>query len=168
MAEVICNTSPLQYLHQIGQLHLLQNLADRISVPSAVVKELAVGRTHGFDLPDPSVLNWITVRDPRSLAVLPLVYDLDAGESAVLALALESAAAKVVLDDWQARQVAGALRIPLIGTLGILLNAKEAGLVVEVKPHVEQLQQLGFRLSSHTRSAVLKLAGESGGTNGSE
>jgi len=47
LSEVICNTSPLQYLYQLGMLHIFQALAGRIIVPPAVVQELAVGRAQG-------------------------------------------------------------------------------------------------------------------------
>ena len=134
-------------------------------MPSAVIEELAIGRERGFDVPDPERLDWITVREPQNRVVLPLVNDLDPGETAVLALALKSTNAKVVLDDGQARRVAEALRIPLVGTLGILLNAKESGLIHNIEPLLDQLQQLRFRLSGYTRKAVLKLAGELNGTH---
>lgn len=61
MPEVICNTSPIHYLHQLGLLYLLQVLAGRVIVPSAVVDGLAEGRALGVDLPDVSTLDWITI-----------------------------------------------------------------------------------------------------------
>lgn len=86
--------------------------------------------------------------------------DLGPGETEVLALALETKDAIAVLDDALARQVAEALKLPLIGTLGLLLNAKRVGLIPAVCPLIEQLDALGFRLASHTRAAVLRMAGE--------
>ncbi|MBI3301920.1 MAG: DUF3368 domain-containing protein [Deltaproteobacteria bacterium] len=160
MPEIICNTSPIQYLWQLGLLHLLPTLTGRVVVPSAVVEELAVGRARGVDLPDPQALDWMITRRPVSLAALPLVNDLGPGETEVLALALESTDAVVILDDALARQVAETLGIRLTGTLGVLLDAKRAGLVPAVAPLLDQLQALRFRLASHTRAAVLKLAGE--------
>lgn len=160
MAEIICNTSPLQYLHQLGQLELLHKLAGRVIVPPAVVEELSVGRSRGFNVPDPETLDWISIQQPKGAVVLPLVIDLGAGESAVLALALESEDAQVVLDDALARRMAETLNIPLKGTLGILLDAKRAGLITTIRPLLDQLQALRFRLSPTTRTAVLKLAGE--------
>jgi predicted nucleic acid-binding protein len=44
LPEVICNTSPLQYLHQLGQLNVIKALAGHLTVPPAVVAELAEGR----------------------------------------------------------------------------------------------------------------------------
>ncbi len=51
MSRVICDTSPIQYLHQIGMLNVLHVLAGTIVVPPAVVRELDTGRNLGFDLP---------------------------------------------------------------------------------------------------------------------
>ena len=160
MPEVICDTSPLQYLWQLGSLHLLPALVNQVILPPAVVEELAVGRAKGVNLPDPLALNWIIIRRPVSLAALPLVNDLGPGETEVLALALESTDAVVILDDALARQVAETLGIRLIGTLGLLLDAKRAGLVSAVAPLLDQLQALRFRLAPRTRATVLKLAGE--------
>jgi hypothetical protein len=75
-------------------------------------------------------------------------------------LALESHDAIVVLDDALARQVAETSSIRLTGTLGLLLDAKRAGLIASVAPLLDQLQALRFRLAPHARAAVLKLAGE--------
>jgi predicted nucleic acid-binding protein len=160
LPEVICNTSPLQYLHQLDLLDVLRALTDRLIVPSAVVHELAAGRAQGIHLPDPTVMQWITIRQPMSTPVLPLVTDLGPGETAVLALALESPDAVVLLDDALARQVAAALDIPFRGTLGVILDAKRAGLVATILPLLDQLQALRFRLSVRTRAAILALAGE--------
>ncbi len=114
MPEIICNTSPLQYLHQLGRLNVLQRLAGVLIVPTAVAAELAEGRQRGVDVPDPGALPWITLREPRSQAVLPLMIDLGPGETAVLALALESRDAVVILDDGLARRHAERASAPSI------------------------------------------------------
>ena len=161
MPEIICNTSPLQYLHQLGVLHFLPTLIKSIIVPPAVQAELNAGRELGLDLPDVKMFEWVIVRRPASSVALPLITDLGAGEREVLALALESPEAVCVLDDSLARQVAGALGLRVTGTLGILLDAKRARITTSVRPLLDQLQSLGFRLAVHTRAAVIKLAGES-------
>jgi predicted nucleic acid-binding protein len=70
LPEVICNTSPLQYLHQIGQLELLPALVSRVVVPTAVAEELAEGRRRGLDLPVPEVLPWVDLCVPASEQVI--------------------------------------------------------------------------------------------------
>jgi uncharacterized protein len=160
LPEVICDTSPLQYLHQLGLLHLLPALASRVVVPPSVNAELSVGRDLGVQLPDLSQLDWVTIRRPVSEPALPLVRDLGAGETEALMLALEHPGTIVVLDDALARRVAESLRIPFTGTLGILLDAKKLGLIQAVQPQLARLQELGFRLSAQTRSSVLNLINE--------
>lgn len=160
MPEVICNTSPLQYLHQIRQLSILSALAGHIIVPPAVLSELSEGRSRGVDLPDLDSLAWVTVRIPVSAPATSLIADLGTGEAQALMLALEISGAIVVLDDACARRMAETRHIPLTGTLGLLLDAKRAGLISTVKPCLDQLQLLHFRLAAQTRAAVLKLAGE--------
>ena len=64
---MFCNTSPLQYLHQIGQLELLPRLVPRIAVPIAVADELAEGRRLGLDLPVPETLSWVDIHRPREV-----------------------------------------------------------------------------------------------------
>jgi predicted nucleic acid-binding protein len=160
LSDVICNTSPIQYLHQLQLLHILPALAGRVIIPPAVVEELSQGRTSGINLPDVNVLKWVEIRRPVSELAVPLVTDLGSGETEVLMLALEMREAVVVLDYDLARRVAETLGLRLTGTLGLLLDAKKAGLISAIAPLLDQLQTLRFRVAPHTRVAVLKLAGE--------
>jgi len=91
---------------------------------------------------------------------LPLVTNLGPGEAEALMLALELREAVVVLDDALARRVAETLGLNVTGTWGLLLDAKHASLIRAVGPLLDQLEALRFRLAPHTRTAVLKLAGE--------
>ena len=75
-------------------------------------------------------------------------------------LALEMREAVAVLDDEPAREMAETLDLHLTGTLGLLLDAKKAGLIPALRPLLNKLQSLRFRLASRTYSAVLRLAGE--------
>jgi hypothetical protein len=160
LPEVICNTSPIQYLHQLDLLNLLPALVGSVTVPPAVVEELSEGQRLGVNLPNPLSLSWIIVRSPVSAPALRLITDLGPGESEVLALALETPNSVVILDDDLARRTAEMSGIRLTGTLGMLLDAKQAGLLEEIAPLLERLQALGFRLSQGTKAAVLRIAGE--------
>jgi predicted nucleic acid-binding protein len=135
-------------------------LAARIIVPAAVVRELAVGRAAGIDLPDVESLPWVEVRTPASSRALALVTDLGPGEAEVLALGLEARDSILILDDALARRVAAAHALRVRGTLGLLLDAKTRGLVSSIAPILDTLEGLRFRVSPQTRDAVLRLAGE--------
>jgi uncharacterized protein len=137
--EVICDVSPIQYLHQA---------------------ELREGTLRGVDLPAFEELDWIKIRQPAGQLLLPIVADLGAGEREVLALGTETLDSLVILDDALARRYARLLNLTLTGTLGVLLKAKETGLLPAVAPVLDRLQQVQFRMDPETRQAVLRLAGE--------
>ena len=75
-------------------------------------------------------------------------------------LAIEQQNVVAVLDDALARRIADTLELPFTGTLGLLLDAKRAGLVPAVGPLLDRLHALRFRLAPETREVILKLAGE--------
>jgi predicted nucleic acid-binding protein len=129
LLDVICDTSPIQYLYQLEQLHIIPKLANQVFIPSAVVEEIKIGHSLGVNLPKLEELEWVTVRRPISELALPLVSNLGPGETEVLMLALEMREAVAVLDDALAREMAETLDLRLTGTLGLLLDAKKAGLV---------------------------------------
>lgn len=162
MPDLVCNTSVLQYLHGLGRLDLLPQLSRMVFVPSAVVAELGVGRRQGIDVPDVSELLWAQVRTPQIAIDAALSPQLGAGEVGVLALGMELGknAVALALDDRLARRTAKVMGMRVTGTLGLLVDGKNAGLIDEVRPHVDRLEALGFRLSARARQLVLARAGE--------
>jgi len=134
LSDIICNTSPFQYLHQVGLLHVLPAIAGTVTVPPAVVREIDDGHACSVDLPNIEKL--------------------------------ESKDAIVILDDAVARMAALGAGLRLTDTLGVLLDAKRKGLIAEILPVLNRLHGLRFRLATHTRTAILKLAGEIQATRG--
>ena len=89
------------------------------------------------------------------------VYNrLDSGEAAVLALASEHEARLVIIDEKKARQEALKIGLPFKGTLGILLEAKEEGLIDKIKPLLIVLQENGIYLDESLIAYALREAGE--------
>ncbi len=157
---VISNTSPLFYLHRLRRLDILRALYQQIVIPEAVRDELHVGRIQGEDTPDLADYDWITIRAVQVPEVLTLITDLGAGEAQVLALALEEPGSLVILDDRLARAVAQMRNIRLTGTAGVLLKAKQEGHLAAVAPLLDQMAQMGFRLTDTVRAMILSLAQE--------
>lgn len=128
LPEVVCNTSPLQYLHQLGLLDLLPKLVGYIVVPPAVVEELEAGRALGLGLPDVTLLDWVVIKAPEERELQPTAGDLGRGETEVLRLSLGSESETIlILDDGRAREEAKAMGLKLTGTLGVLLDAERVG-----------------------------------------
>ena len=157
---VISNTSPLFYLHRLGQLELLHKLYGRILVPEAVVKELKAGGDQGEDVPDIADYDWVEVCSVRVPEVVSLIVDLGPGEAQVLAMALENSGSLAIIDDRLARELAKARNIRITGTVGILLKAKQAGYIKSVKSLLKTLTQLDFRLSKDVVETILRIAKE--------
>jgi len=126
----------------------------------AVARELELGRAIGVDLPDIGVLPWMKIQAPEGLDKVPTAADLGAGEKEVLALGLQVPNAVLILDEQIGRLQAEILKLTFTDTLGILLRAKVEGRISRIRPVLDQLDQLKFRLSPKTNAAVLKLAGE--------
>jgi predicted nucleic acid-binding protein len=158
--EAICDTSPIQYLHQIGFLHLLAEFYIQTLIPPAVVGELERGKAIGIDLPDVCALPWLKIQAPEGLDKVPTAADLGAGEKEVLALGMQVPGAVVIMDERLGRLHAEALKLTFTGTLGILLRAKVEGRIPRIEPLLAHLDHLGFRLSANTHAAALRQAGE--------
>lgn len=158
MLDVFCNTSPLQYLHQLGRLEILPTLFGQVHVADAVVSELTEGHRQGVLLPDVDCLPWVT-----TMAVTDanrLVPNLGGGESETIALGLGASDALVVIDDAAARKAASAAGLRVVGTIGLLLMAKERGHIEAIGPELAGLARFGFRLGERLRRHVLFEAGE--------
>jgi uncharacterized protein len=159
--SLVSDTSPLLYLGRIGQLELLPQLFAHVCVSEQVVLELDTGRLLRGDTPDPRIFPWVQVVAVTSelIATLP-PNTLGPGERATLAYAVHNGQMRVAVDDRQARRLARRLHLPVVGLVGILLKAKQAGLLAAVHPQLEAARSKGFYLHPRTYQRALVLAGE--------
>jgi predicted nucleic acid-binding protein len=161
MTGWIFNASPVILLGKIHLLHLIEGLSPGFRIPREVVQEIGAGCANDPAaewLTGPSIARHIveTPTPPPFLAH----WDLGMGETAVLSLALAETATAVVLDDLAARKFAQTFQIPLLGTLGLLVRAKNAGLVKQIAPHIQSLESVGANLSRSIIASALALANE--------
>jgi hypothetical protein len=102
------------------------------------------------------------VRDVTDHSMVNLVQaSLHTGEAEVIVLATELHAEWLVMDDQDARRFANRCGLKTVGTLGILLAAKQDGKILSLQSEIERLVVLGFRINSRLVTAVLQRAGES-------
>lgn len=158
---VICNTSPLFYLHRIGVIELLEKLYKEIIIPYGVVQELEEGREVGEDVPDLNKYLWIRVKKVVIPSYLKIICDLGRGETEVISLAIESKDPLLIIDDKIARQIARLQGLKITGTAGVLLKAKERGFIGEIKPLLTRLKDAGFYITDSLTNSILRLAHES-------
>ena len=96
----------------------------------------------------------------RTQAVVALLDELDQGEAETIVLAQELNAEWVLMDEKAGRRKLTEMGINKIGTLGILLRAKSAGLLSTVRPDIEKLRAQHFSISQAVIDAILKEADE--------
>jgi predicted nucleic acid-binding protein len=154
------NASPLIFLSRAGLLEILRPSTRRVIIPADVRTEV---NRRGPD--DPTVraigqAGWLEVVPTPEIPEEVLSWGLDAGESAVLALALVIPDADVVLDDREARRCASSLGVEFRGTLGLGLRAKELGLIPLARPVLQRLRAEGMYLSDVVLTQALAEVGE--------
>lgn len=159
---VVCNTTPLIGLATIQKFDLLKLLFNELHISRAVYDEAVVaGHETGGAKREVAEATWIKIVQVRDrLAVDVLLDELDVGEAETIVLARELNADWVVMDERKGRRKLTQLGLNKIGTLGILLKAKQLGLIPTLRADVERLRQQGFSISQAVIDAVLQQAGE--------
>jgi predicted nucleic acid-binding protein len=151
----VVDASPLIVLGSIGRLDLLAALAEDIVVPEIVAQEvLRVEDEASRVLAEASLRTASVDRDD-----LVMRWGLGAGEMAVLSFAKHHDYVALV-DDLAARRCASALGIPTRGTLGVVLLAKQRGIIASAAHLVAQLRDAGLYLSPDLIADALFLVGE--------
>lgn len=145
---VVVDSTCLIGLDQINHLDLLPKLFEPVHAPPEVEREAGI------------VPEWLKIDPPSNTdLVSALKAMVDDGEAEAIALAAERKW-RIVLDDLRARYLAQKMGLKVIGTVGILIRAKRAGLLPWVSPLLNELTAKGFHLSEDLKREALLLAGE--------
>jgi len=153
--RAVSNTSPISNLLQIGELDLLFELFQEVWIPPAVAAELI-----RFHAELPSTL-WIQAPLDRA-RVQELSTRLDEGEAEAIVLAGELRADWLIMDEKPGRRVARTIGLPLIGVVGLLLKARQQGVISGVAPYLNDLETVaGFFIGKDVKAEVLRSSGES-------
>ena len=155
----VVNASPLIILSRINRLDFLENLASAALIPAAVIAEVGAGLHR-----DPSAATaqqWAKKRILPNLTLPTTIaaWGLGAGESQVVVHCLGNARI-AVLDDQAGRACARAHGIPVVGALGVILLARQQGLIKQAHPWIMQAQAAGLFLSPGLVTKVLASIGE--------
>jgi predicted nucleic acid-binding protein len=152
---VVSNTTPLIGLAAIQRLDLLRDIFGKVHIAEAVHQEAISIEA------ELAAVDWIEiVKIKDQLAVDVLLDELDLGEAETIILARELGADWVLMDEKKGRRKLTQLGLSKIGTVGILLKAKQLGLLAIIQPDLEKLRHQGFSISQPVIDALLKQAGE--------
>jgi uncharacterized protein len=159
---IVSNTSPISNLIIIGEIALLQQIYPKVIIPPAVYSKLTRLPTLQptmISLLDDGLLE---IQAPTNLQVLDtLNQTLDPGEAEAIALAVELSADRLLMDERLGRSIAASYGLKLRGLLGLLINAKQQGLIPVLKPILDRLiNQAGFRVSQALYDRTLQEVGE--------
>jgi len=159
--KVVVNTSPLISLSILEKLNVLPLIFDEIYIPTAVFRETVIMGKGKYGSTDIENADWLKVleisnKDLRDSIALSLDY----GEAEVITLAKEVGIDTVIIDEYAGRRYAKMLDINVVGTLGILLKAKEMGLIHQIKPLMEILLKHKRYIDMSLFEKILRLAGE--------
>lgn len=156
---LVADASALIALATCDSLALLEILYGNVIVPEAVAREVnAEGK------PQSDRLNAYLQGKVRHVDMRGFIYldaFADAGETEAMLLYKEVNADYLLIDDKRGRKVAKINQIRTVGSLGVLLQAKHAGLISQVKPLLEQIASSSIYMSESLIQIVLELAGES-------
>ncbi|MEM6345292.1 MAG: DUF3368 domain-containing protein [Bacteroidota bacterium] len=143
---IIADASPLIALEDIGELDILHRLYGEILITDLVRNEIHA-----------SLPPWIKISDeydPQQKQLLEL--ELDAGEASAIALAIAKQPKRLIIDEIKGRSVAKRLGLSVIGTLGIIILAKEKGVIQSGKLILQKLEQHGFWISAKLKQQIIK------------
>ncbi|MEM1167651.1 MAG: DUF3368 domain-containing protein [Cyanobacteria bacterium P01_H01_bin.35] len=157
--QVIINSSPLIALFKSQQSDLLPLLFTDILIPEGVWNEVIAEGKNDVPSQELPTVNWA---QKKEINIIPEIaaWDLGTGESEVLSLALNTPNFAVIIDDRAARRCARTFGIVTIGTGGILILAKQRGIIPLVSPRIQALLDAGLWLSDNLISLLKQKAGE--------
>jgi predicted nucleic acid-binding protein len=149
---VVSDAGPINYLVLIGYVEVLPRLFGQVIIPLTVYEELtrpltpALVREWMQAKPD-----WLEVRAAPQL----IVSGLDPGETEALSLAIAIKADLMLIDERKGRAVAAEHMLKVIGTLGILALAADAG-ILDLSEAIERLRQTVFQIKDSLVEAALE------------
>lgn len=158
---IVADTGPLIALAKLHHLDLLNQLFEKIHIPRTVYQEAT--RNHQREdagliakFSEKHINIWQDIHNPFSHHLTDL---LDQGEIQALTLA-QQLGCGVLMDERRGRQVAHHYHISVVGTLGLLLQAKNQKQLSTIKPLIEKLQIEGYRFSPELVEYTLTKAKE--------
>lgn len=157
--KVVSNTTPIISLLKISRLDILQSLYQVILIPKAVYDEIESGKNKEY-YRDLSTIDWIKTIEISNRNILSQFKDLDAGEAEAIALAKETDADLLLIDEKLGRYHAKNSHLKITGTVGVLLRAKAEGRINLIEPLLLELKEKEVWFSQKLVREILFIADE--------
>ncbi|SHH79471.1 DUF3368 domain-containing protein [Clostridium grantii] len=161
MHKVVVNSTPLISLSIINKLEVLKELYGRVYVPYGVYEEVCLEGEARIGADFLRNNNFLIVEEIKNEDARKFFQtSLHKGEVEVMILADELKADLCIIEDLLARKYAKHLGFTITGTLGILIKAKEMGVINSVKPLMDELIKNNIYINSSLYSKILELTNE--------
>lgn len=159
---VVSDTSPIANLIQIKKLDILGQVFQEVLIPPIVYGEIMELSNFGIDLTDFTEAKWIKTQIVRNENMVnDLLDELDPGESQAIVLAQEVSADWILIDERAGTKAAENLGLHPIGLVGVLIRAKQKGLIDNVIPIILELRtKAGFWISDRFLERIKISLGE--------
>jgi len=155
---LIADASPLIALSLCNQLNLLTLLFKEIIIPVKVFEEINVTDKPEAQKIIPFIQDKIQKIDLNDIIIS--APNLGAGELEAMALYKKLNADYLLVDDKKARQIALYNNIKVIGSIGVLILAKQKKLISSIKPSLNILFNSSIHISQELYNHALKITGE--------
>lgn len=147
---IISDTSCLILLTNINELELLRKVTRKVLITPEIQQEF------GKELP-----NWIVIKEPIDKHYQKLLErEIDKGEASAIILALEVSNSILLVDDIKGRRVANEIGLKYSGSFGLILRAKQEGIIKSIRPIIDKIRNTNFRYSEKLLQSILEQAGE--------
>ncbi|HEX3628460.1 MAG TPA: DUF3368 domain-containing protein [Verrucomicrobiae bacterium] len=156
----VINASPVILLAKAGLVQYVPQLVKTLVIPQPVVTEI-------LNYPErDAAATWLQ-ENGKQFIQPPVVESnelsssgIGLGERAVISFAIANLGFIAVLDDFEARTVAHRLGVKTLGTVGVVLRFKKAGLIPEAKSYLQRLRKIGGYMGDDLFREALRQAGE--------
>lgn len=158
---IVADTGPLVILSKIDHLHVLTQRYQTIRIPESVLREAT---TLGYRLDSQRLAAFVAqhvqvITDIQQDDANHLDFGLDMGETQAILLA-KQAQCPILMDEKRGRAVAKREQVSVVGTVGLLLAAKQEGLILAIGPLLEQMLAHDYRLAAELVNRAKQMAGE--------
>ncbi len=155
MSKFVSNTSPILYLSKIGLIDNIYLPPENFLIPNGVKEEILAGAVDDY------AKEWIgSPNNKIQILTVPtrseiLAWDLGKGETEVLSYLLSNEGTIGIIDDLNARRCAHIYHLPVIGTIGLLLNSKGKNQISSLKETFTKLKEAGFYIDKNLLERLL-------------
>lgn len=159
-SEWVIDASSLIILGKLSLIDIVISLSDRLIIPGGVAEEVMRGPAND------NAKSWIIkegktyIKNTGAIDLKIASWGLGLGESEVISYCYLNPQHIAIIDDRAAKKCAEAFSIKVKGTLALIVMAKKANLIPQVKPVLDRMINSGFRIKPTLYDKIIGIVNE--------